>query len=670
MRVMGLVGFEERVLGDVAAFETELSHLDYPVHLEQMGYDIDKARIGDYYYEEDALLLWLCRCYEDRERCRLAVDKFVDLEVDLIVAMTPPALKMALAATRESAVPILFTHVTYPSLDADLRASMETGGRVTGVRDVSLEVVEERLALIDDVVPTPTTIHSFYNPGRPAAKAEAVALQEAGVRLGLDVELYAARSPREVKVLLQELRTRNSHAILRLADPSLAGAAGLLGAAAHEQCIPYVAPTLEETERCNALFALEVGGVGREAAALADRILKGTDPADLPIVPPERKTLAVNLQAAQDLGLVVSPAVQERAQVVMPARERTSLSGRLLLALVAATAVLTATIVMASGLGPVQLVTFTAGVAVVLIVSLWLVVRRSIIQPIQRLTFTAERIGAGELNVAIGDVRVEDEIGILSRALRRMRSNLINSYAELEKMADSLERRVDELTEAYRALRDTQLELELASRRIVEADDSARFALTTYIHDEILGLVDQLGTLAADLDSPALSELTGEMDHGIRRLRYDLSVPILRNTAVELRRLVRETLPEIYPEAQEVLLSLDLAALERLPQLRPASAVLIYRFTQGAVSNAFRHAEAGHIRIQASRRDGELSLSVSDDGRGFDPGLVEDFIHQGHYFFHDVQIRAKQLEGSFSIHSQPGTGTRVEIVVPVEEGVS
>ncbi len=666
MRVVGLVAFEERVLGDVAAFATELGHLDYPVHLEQMAYDIDKARIGDYYYEEDALLLWLCRCYEDRERCRLAIDKFVHLEVDLIVAMTPPALKMALAATRERAVPILFTHVTYPPLDAELRASMETHGGVTGVRDVSLEVVEERLALIDDVVPTPTTVHSFYNPDRPAAEAEALALQEAGVRLGRDVELYAARSPGEVKVLLGELRARSSDAILRLTDPSLAAAAGLLGAAAHEQYIPYVAPTLEETERCNALFALEVGGVGRGASALADRILKGTHPAVLPIVAPEQKTLAVNLQAAEDLGLVVSPAVQQRAQVVMVARQRTSLSGRLLLALVAATALLTATIVMASRLDPVQLVTLTAGVALVLIISLWLVVRRSIIQPIQRLTFTAERIGAGELNVAIGDVGVEDEIGILARALRRMRSNLINSYAELEKMAESLEQRVDELTEAYRALRDTQLELESANRRIVEADDSARFSLTTYIHDEILGLVDQLGALSADLDSPDLSELTNEMDRGIRRLRYDLSVPILKSTGVELRRLVRETLPEIYPEAQEIQLSLDLTPLDRLPQLRPASAVLIYRFVQGAVSNAFRHAQASHIHIQADRRDGELSLSVSDDGRGFDPGLVEDFVHQGHYFFHDVQIRAKQLEGSFSIDSQPGKGARLEIVVPVE----
>ncbi|MFW6082645.1 MAG: ATP-binding protein, partial [Chloroflexota bacterium] len=288
------------------------------------------------------------------------------------------------------------------------------------------------------------------------------------------------------------------------------------------------------------------------------------------------------------------------------------------------------------------------------------------IQPIQRLTFTAERISAGELNVAIGDVGVEDEIGILARALRRMRSNLINSYAELEKTAESLEQRVDELTEAYRALRNTQLELESANRRIVEADDSARFSLTTYIHDEILGLVDQLGELSADLDSPDLSQLTDEMDRGIRRLRYDLSVPILRSMGVELRRLVRETLPEIYPEAQEIQLSLDLTPLDRLPQLRPASAVLIYRFVQGAVSNAFRHAEASHIHIQADRRDGELCLSVSDDGRGFDPGLVEDFVHQGHYFFHDVEIRAKQLEGSFSIDSQPGKGARLEIVVPVE----
>jgi len=68
-----------------------------------------------------------------------------------------------------------------------------------------------------------------------------------------------------------------------------------------------------------------------------------------------------------------------------------------------------------------------------------------------------------------------------------MRSNLKNSYTELENLTHSLEQRLVELTAAHRALQETQRELEVANRRLVEADDSARFALTTYIHDEILG---------------------------------------------------------------------------------------------------------------------------------------------------------------------------------------
>lgn len=668
MKIVGVVAFTERILADISELEVELGRLDYPVHVEQMGYDVENARVGHYYYEENALVLWLCRCYEDQVRCRLAVEKFVELEVDLIVAMTPPALDAVLAGSAETEIPVLFTHIVYPSVGRELKSQVEEiRNRATGVRDISVDIAEQRLALINDIVPTPVTVHSFYNPDRPVAEAEAMALQAASEKVGLHVKLYAARDLGEVRVLLDELQTRNNHAVLRLSDPTLAGAAGLLGATAHEQYIPYIAPTLGEMERCNALFALEVRGMGRKAAAIADLILKGVDPSRIPVAAPEEKILAINMQAAQDLGLVVSPAIQEEAQVVIPARERTSLGGRLLSVVVAATGLLTVTIIIGSRLGPVRLVSLTAAVAIVLAFFVWLIVRRSIIQPIRRLTLAAERIGAGELSVFIGDVRVEDEIGILARALRRMRSNLINSYAELEKTTESLERRVDELTEAYRSLRTTQHELELANRRIVEADDSARFALTTYIHDEILGLVDELGMQASDLDSPALDNLADEMNQRIRRLRYDLSVPILRDTGVELRRLVRETLPQIYPAAQEVQLFLDLTPMDRLPSLAPASAILIYRFTQGAVSNAFRHADASRVWVQAERRDGELSLSVFDDGQGFDPALIEDFVRQGHYFFHDVEIRAKQLDGTFIIESQPGQGTRLEIVVPLGE---
>jgi len=210
--------------------------------------------------------------------------------------------------------------------------------------------------------------------------------------------------------------------------------------------------------------------------------------------------------------------------------------------------------------------------------------------------------------------------------------------------------------------------LELANRRIIEADDSSRFALTTYIHDEILGPLDELTAAATAHSDPDIGNLAWDLEQRIRRLRFDLSVPILQDMRVELRRLIQETLPHIYPAARQVEMSLDLSAFDQAPELEPSYGFLLYRFVRGAVSNVYRHAGASHIIVEAATHDGQLSLRVADDGRGFDPEEIEQFVKNGHYFFHDISIRVRQLNGMFRIASQPGAGTSLEIVVPVQTG--
>jgi nitrate/nitrite-specific signal transduction histidine kinase len=274
-------------------------------------------------------------------------------------------------------------------------------------------------------------------------------------------------------------------------------------------------------------------------------------------------------------------------------------------------------------------------------------------------------MGAGELNTPIIEVKVEDEISALARALRRMKSNLSNSYTELEQLTQDLEIRVDELTEANRALQNAQHELEIAGRRIIEAEDSSRFALTTFIHDEILGPLDELSVYSLEMDDPEIKQLARNLETRMRRLRFDLSVPILQDLGLELRRLIQETLPQIYPDARMVQMELDLTPLDHVADLEPACVFLVYRFVRGAVSNVYRHAKADKIRVHADCVDGMLSVCVMDNGQGFDLNKIDQFLMDGHYFFHDIQIRARQLNGEFKVEAQPGTGTVMKVSVPV-----
>jgi two-component system sensor histidine kinase DegS len=81
------------------------------------------------------------------------------------------------------------------------------------------------------------------------------------------------------------------------------------------------------------------------------------------------------------------------------------------------------------------------------------------------------------------------------------------------------------------------------------------------------------------------------------------------------------------------------------------------------VGNALRHAGARTIRLKLLAQPGRVRLLVLDDGRGFDPTAIP----KDHYGLAGINERVHLLGGKLNLQSSPGRGTRVEVVVPVEE---
>jgi two-component system, NarL family, sensor kinase len=86
----------------------------------------------------------------------------------------------------------------------------------------------------------------------------------------------------------------------------------------------------------------------------------------------------------------------------------------------------------------------------------------------------------------------------------------------------------------------------------------------------------------------------------------------------------------------------------------------LYRIALEALANAIEHAHASQILVELATGPGEIRLTVSDNGQGFDP----DQIPHGRYGLLGLNERARLLGGSLQIHSQPGAGTRVEVRLP------
>jgi signal transduction histidine kinase len=99
-------------------------------------------------------------------------------------------------------------------------------------------------------------------------------------------------------------------------------------------------------------------------------------------------------------------------------------------------------------------------------------------------------------------------------------------------------------------------------------------------------------------------------------------------------------------------------APERLPALPAAVEVAAYRIALEAVTNAVRHAEARTCRV-CLRADGDLSLEISDDGRGL---TAADLIGMG---LTSMRERAAELGGACAIDGRPGQGTRVRVRLPL-----
>jgi len=101
-------------------------------------------------------------------------------------------------------------------------------------------------------------------------------------------------------------------------------------------------------------------------------------------------------------------------------------------------------------------------------------------------------------------------------------------------------------------------------------------------------------------------------------------------------------------------------------RLTPEREIAAYRCAQEALSNVARHAEARTVHVSATFGASEFVLRVQDDGKGFSaPERVSDLAAAGHYGLMGMQERAELIGGRLSIQSAPGSGTTVELRVPL-----
>jgi putative ABC transport system substrate-binding protein len=267
------------------------------------------------YRENEDFVIGVRFTQGDRGALPAAARELVKLGVDLIFLTGIHTAKAARMAT--SKIPIVFAGaIGYPMALGLIQSFAQPGGNVTGVTDLDLELGPKRLEIFKELLPGLKRVLFTYDPSDPYTMAVAIAYREAARRLGIVLVEKAVRSQAEAQATLADVRKSDLDGILAPSVISM-NIPGTILQAASQRGIPSMFGQSFWVEQGGlASYGPDYYASGRQAARLVDKILKGEDPANIPVEANPNIEFAINLKTAEALGLTVAPAMLYRADRV------------------------------------------------------------------------------------------------------------------------------------------------------------------------------------------------------------------------------------------------------------------------------------------------------------------------------------------------------------------
>jgi putative tryptophan/tyrosine transport system substrate-binding protein len=238
--------------------------------------------------------------------------ELVRLKVDIIVTWFTPTALAAKQATRE--IPIVMAETGDP-IGTGLVASLpRPGGNVTGIASVTAELAGKSVQLIRDILPSARRVTALANATDPFSKPFLQQIQLGGEATGTTINSVSISNREELETAFAAMEKDRPDAVI--VQPSLPTkrAAEL----ALQQRVPAVSvPRWFAKQGGLMSYSAIYADLFRKAAVYVDKILKGAQPADLPVEQPTRFQLVINMKTANALGLTVPAAFLARADEVI-----------------------------------------------------------------------------------------------------------------------------------------------------------------------------------------------------------------------------------------------------------------------------------------------------------------------------------------------------------------
>jgi putative ABC transport system substrate-binding protein len=241
--------------------------------------------------------------------------ELVDLKMDVLVAVSPTAIKPALDATKT--IPIVMGFGKDPVRDGFISSLAKPGGNITGVVVAPEDVLAgKRLELLKEAVPGAGTI-AVLATSEPSSKLQIKEAQKVAPALGVKLLIVELRDS-DYDEGFTNMTTGRANALFVLASPILNAGRDRIIQLAGKHRMPAIYEWPEHAELGGMMaYGSSLAVLSGRVASYVERILKGAKPGDLPVEQPTKFELVINLNTAKQIGLTIPPNVLARADRVI-----------------------------------------------------------------------------------------------------------------------------------------------------------------------------------------------------------------------------------------------------------------------------------------------------------------------------------------------------------------
>ena len=236
------------------------------------------------------------------------------LKVDVLVASGTSSVLLSRDAARP--IPVVFVAAVDPVAMGLVTSLARPGGNITGITTVAEELNGKRLQLLQQLIPTFSSVAFLVRAGSPATAEHRKQAERAAASLGVRLHVVAARDQSELEHAISA--ARGAGALLVVDDSVFTTQRARIAELAQQHRLATMYGNREMVQAGGLMtYGPDYGDLYRRAAEYVQKILHGDKPGDLPVERPTKFEFIINLKTARALGLTIPPSLLARADEVI-----------------------------------------------------------------------------------------------------------------------------------------------------------------------------------------------------------------------------------------------------------------------------------------------------------------------------------------------------------------